>query len=76
MAEPDLERVVDYRDTRGEPFRSRMHEMLRHVVNHASYHRGQVTNHLRAVGGVPPSTDLIRWYRERPQAVAAPPMHS
>jgi uncharacterized damage-inducible protein DinB len=41
--------------------------MLQHVVNHASYHRGQVTTLLRQLGAAPPkSTDLITFYRENP----------
>ena len=41
-------------------------QMLQHVVNHASYHRGQVTTMLRQLGAEPPpSQDLITFYRER-----------
>jgi uncharacterized damage-inducible protein DinB len=40
--------------------------MLQHVVNHARYHRGQVTTMLRQLGAEPPkSMDLIAFYRER-----------
>lgn len=41
-------------------------QMLQHVVNHASYHRGQVTTMLRQIKATPPkSMDLIAFYRER-----------
>ncbi|MCY4597800.1 MAG: hypothetical protein OXC19_23750 [Bryobacterales bacterium] len=37
--------------------------MLQHVVNHATYHRGQVTTMLRLLGAQPPkSQDLIAFY--------------
>jgi uncharacterized damage-inducible protein DinB len=40
--------------------------MLQHLVNHGSYHRGQVTTMLRQVGAAPPQAmDLIAFYRER-----------
>jgi uncharacterized damage-inducible protein DinB len=40
--------------------------MLQHVVNHASYHRGQVTTMVRQAGGVAPALqDLITYYRDR-----------
>jgi uncharacterized damage-inducible protein DinB len=40
--------------------------MLQHVVNHGSYHRGQVTTMLRQLGAKPPqSMDMIMFYRER-----------
>ena len=40
--------------------------MVQHVVNHASYHRGQLTTMLRQVEAHPPKgLDLITFYRER-----------
>jgi uncharacterized damage-inducible protein DinB len=39
-------------------------QMVQHVVNHASYHRGQVTTMLRQIGAEPPKPmDLIAYYR-------------
>ena len=35
--------------------------VFRHIVNHATYHRGQIANMLRQVGVTPPSTDLLYW---------------
>lgn len=40
-----------------------------HVVNHASYHRGQVTTMLRQLGvAIPRSQDIIIFYKERSAA--------
>ncbi len=40
--------------------------MLQHVVNHATYHRGQVVTMIRQLGATPPkSLDLITFYREK-----------
>ena len=64
LAFEDLTRVIAYGDTRGTAWEERLGRMLRHVVNHSSYHRGQVVTMLRQLGAVPPSTDLIRYYRE------------
>jgi len=47
----------------GGEFRHSFGEMLRHVVDHSSYHRGQVVTMLRQVGAVPPTTGLIYYYR-------------
>lgn len=74
LTEADLDRVVEYRNTKGVAHRSTLSEMLRHVVNHATYHRGQVTNQLRALGAQPVATDLIVWYRDRGATVAVPPI--
>jgi uncharacterized damage-inducible protein DinB len=60
--------LIEYRDTRGTVFRQIYWKMLQHVVNHASYHRGQVTSMIRQLGAAPPeSMDLITFYRHRDQ---------
>jgi uncharacterized damage-inducible protein DinB len=60
-----LERVISYKLLSGQPGASVLWHMIQHVVNHASYHRGQVTTLLRQLGAAPPkSTDLIAYYRE------------
>jgi uncharacterized damage-inducible protein DinB len=61
----DLERSFEYRDTKGNAHRSVYREVLQHLVNHGTYHRGQITTLLRQVGAEPVSTDLIAFYRER-----------
>ena len=45
----------------GKHHTSRSREMFKHVVNHAIYHRGQVTMMLRLLGATPVDTDLIRF---------------
>ncbi len=60
----DLGRELAYRTTSGAPHRNRLDRLLRHVVNHATYHRGQVVTMLRQLGATPPSTDLVLYYRE------------
>ena len=60
-----LKRMVEYKTLGGQTTVSILWHMLQHVVNHASYHRGQVTTLLRQLGAVPPkSTDLMTFYRE------------
>jgi uncharacterized damage-inducible protein DinB len=44
-----------------EPAPITMGDTLLQVVNHSTYHRGQVNSRLREVGGSPPMTDLIAW---------------
>ncbi len=39
-------------------------QTLQHLVNHSTYHRGQVTTMLRQLGAAPAATDLILYYRE------------
>jgi uncharacterized damage-inducible protein DinB len=64
---PDgVERQIKYKDMRGAERCDVFWQMLQHVVNHGSYHRGQVTTMLRQLGvPAPKSMDLIAFYRER-----------
>ena len=45
-----MARVIEYRTFKGDPRQSVFWQMLQHVVNHATYHRGQVTTMLRQLG--------------------------
>ena len=57
---------VSYRNLKGVEAESSRWTMLQHVVNHASYHRGQVTTMVRQAGGTAPaSQDLITYYRDK-----------
>ncbi|HEY1866278.1 MAG TPA: DinB family protein [Candidatus Acidoferrales bacterium] len=60
----DLERVLEYRNPRGQ-YRTPIWQILMQLVNHGSYHRGQVTTMLRQLGATPVSTDLIGFYRQQ-----------
>lgn len=62
-AEPDTARVVDYQDLKGNPYRTPLWQILLHLVNHGTHHRGQVSGFLRSMGHTPPPTDLIAYYR-------------
>jgi uncharacterized damage-inducible protein DinB len=65
-----LDRIVKYRTLAGEEVQSVFWHMLQHMVNHASYHRGQITTMLRQLGApAPKPQDLIRFYREKMPAV-------
>jgi len=63
-----VDRIVEYRRN-GQPQAQPFWQTLQHVVNHGSYHRGQITTMLRQLGAEPPqATDLIAFYRERASA--------
>jgi len=55
--------VVAYYNTKGEALQQPIWQIVLHIVNHASYHRGQITTLLRQVGRTPTGTDLITYYR-------------
>jgi uncharacterized damage-inducible protein DinB len=43
---------------------------LRHIVNHSTYHRGQIAAKLKRLGVDPPMTDMIFWVMEQTQSQA------
>ena len=64
-----LSRVYEFKTLNGQSGSSPFWQMLQHVVNHASYHRGQVTTMLRQLGAQPgKSMDMIAYYREGQRA--------
>ena len=62
--DPALEQLLSYTTFRGEPFTQPLWQLLRHVVNHSSYHRGQITTMLRQLGHSAVATDLVVYYRQ------------
>ncbi len=65
LAEDRLNGPLHYRDLAGKPMTLRLVHSLQHVVNHGTYHRGQVTTLLRQLGAKPVSTDMSRFWAER-----------
>lgn len=66
----DFGREVEYRNSAGDEFRTRIGDILLHVALHGSYHRGQVAMALRQGGAVPLPTDYIVFVRGAPAATA------
>jgi len=65
LAASDLDRILEYKNTKGQAFSNPLWQTLQHLVNHGTYHRGQVATMLRQLGAAPASTDLIAFFRER-----------
>ena len=68
LRDEDLVRRVRYENFAGQTWEYSLQHVMQHVVNHSSYHRGQVVTMLRQLGAAPPkSLDLITFYREQAQ---------
>lgn len=65
LTSEEVQRVVQHKTTAGAPQAQPLWQMLQHLVNHGTYHRGQVATMLRQLGAQPSATDLIFFYRER-----------
>ena len=66
LGDTDVARVISYRTPSGSTSAFPIGQMVQHLVNHGTYHRGQLTTMFRQLGVEPAdSMDLIRYYRER-----------
>ena len=62
--ESRLLEIISYKNLKGIPFETSLYKITMHVMNHSTYHRGQLVTMLRAVGFTDlSSTDLITYYR-------------
>jgi uncharacterized damage-inducible protein DinB len=57
-----LDHVFEYRNNKKEQVKLPIYQMLLHVFNHGTYHRGQLINMLRQLGAEKlPQTDFAAW---------------
>jgi uncharacterized damage-inducible protein DinB len=59
-----LDKVIRYKNTQGKHFSNSVCDILLHIVNHATYHRGQIATAFRLQEIVPLVTDYIFHRRE------------
>lgn len=64
LTDAGLAEAVSYRNLKGEQYRQPLADQLVHVVNHSTYHRGQLATLSRQAGFAVPPTDLIVFKRE------------
>jgi len=60
----DLEKEIDYRNSKGESCSSRVDDIITHVLMHSAYHRGQAALEMRAADLQPAYTDFIHGVRQ------------
>ena len=56
---------VSYRNSRGEAFSLPLGELMLHVADHATYHRGQLNSMAKRAGGKPLPIMRVTWALER-----------
>jgi uncharacterized damage-inducible protein DinB len=60
-----LQNQFHYKNLKGEAFTSDVWQVVHHLFNHGTYHRGQLVTMMRELGATEiPSTDFIYWYRK------------
>lgn len=65
LTDDDLDRTIPYINFAGEKYSQPLWHLMRHVVNHSTYHRGQITTMIRQLGREAVSTDLVKYFREQ-----------
>lgn len=64
LKEHALDKKILYRTSQGVQYENRIDEILFHLFNHSTYHRGQVVTLLKKEGFTPPVTDYIMLKRD------------
>ncbi len=65
LTDKQLAQTLTFHNLKGEKVSQIVWQSLQHLVNHSTYHRGQITTMIRQSGGTPIGTDLIAFYRQQ-----------
>ena len=63
LTDDSAQTALAFTDLKGNRHQQPLWQIVLHVVNHGTHHRGQVSGMLRALGHTPPPLDLIAYYR-------------
>lgn len=58
-----LQQNIAYANSQGKSYENELEDILLHIFNHATYHRGQIAQDLRLNGLEPLNTDYITFVR-------------
>lgn len=60
-----LAKTFSYKNLKGEQFEQPLYQLVLHLCNHGTYHRGQLVTMLRTLGVKEiPQTDFVHWARK------------
>lgn len=59
----DLEQIIQYINTKGQAFESSVRDILFHVINHSTHHRGQLATEIKFAGMEPIVMDYVFYKR-------------
>jgi uncharacterized damage-inducible protein DinB len=70
LSEDALQAPLRFSDMAGTPYAEPLVQLMQHLVNHGTYHRGQVTTMLRQLGAEAVALDMLYFFREGGEKVA------
>ena len=71
LTDEHLQERLTYENLQGERWTYQLGHMMQHVVNHSSYHRGQIVTLLRQLNRTPLATDFLVFFDETNNAGSA-----
>ncbi len=63
LTDDSVRNSLAFTDLKGNQYEQPIWQIVLHLVNHGTHHRGQVSGMLRTMGHTPPPLDLIAYYR-------------
>lgn len=64
IEEYDFELAIKYATTKGDPMENTVRNILFHVINHSTYHRGQIAMLMRNHGLNPIPSDFVHKFKK------------
>lgn len=64
LEEHRLDEIITYTNSLGKTYSNRVQDILLHIVNHSTYHRGQIAHNMRENGLEPIPSDYIMLRRQ------------
>ena len=65
QTDDSLNKDINYTNTKGNKYTNTVSQILTHLVNHSTYHRGQIIERLKGKIPAMPITDMIAFMREK-----------
>ena len=64
FTDKELDKRIEYTNTKGEKYINTIRDIVVQVINHSTYHRAQIAQKVKALGGNPAVTDYIVYQRQ------------